>query len=121
VADRDLADCQVSGLSADARLNIAYHAVLQAAHVALAAAGYRVPKGESSHYRALQSLAYTVGLGKELVGRLDDFRKKRNLGSYETVGTISDQEAGEMLQTAKALRKQVETWLRKEHPGLLKG
>jgi hypothetical protein len=41
VVDRDLADCRISGLSADWRLNIAYNAALQAATAALAAAGYR--------------------------------------------------------------------------------
>ncbi len=44
VADRDLRDCQVRGLSADWRLNIAYNAALQIATVALAAAGYRAAK-----------------------------------------------------------------------------
>jgi len=39
VVDRDLADCRVSGLSPDWRLNIAFNAALQAATAALAAAG----------------------------------------------------------------------------------
>ncbi len=41
VADRDLANSQVSGLSPDWQLNIAYNAALQLATAALAAAGYR--------------------------------------------------------------------------------
>ena len=40
VADRDLRDCQVQGLSDDARLAIAYNAALQCAVAALAACGY---------------------------------------------------------------------------------
>ena len=39
VAERDLADCGVPGLSADWRLNISYNAALQLATAALAAAG----------------------------------------------------------------------------------
>ena len=46
--ERDLADCQAAGLSADWRLNIAYNAALQAATIALAASGYRAGRG--SHH-----------------------------------------------------------------------
>jgi len=41
VVQRDLADSQTPGLSADWRLNIAYNAALQAATAALTAEGYR--------------------------------------------------------------------------------
>src|SRR5437762_13530536 len=82
VADRDLADCQVSGLSADWRLNFAYNAALQSATAALAAAGYRAGR-DAHHYRAIQSLALTVGIDRTLVGQLEQFRKKRNIGRYE--------------------------------------
>ena len=41
IADRDLADCRVQGLSPEWRLNIAYNAALQASTAALAACGYR--------------------------------------------------------------------------------
>ena len=45
VVERDLADSDAEGLSADWRMNIAYNAALQAATVALAAAGYRTAGG----------------------------------------------------------------------------
>jgi hypothetical protein len=54
VADRDLTDCQVAGLSPDRRLNISYNAALQVAAAALAAAGYRASR-EAHHYRVIQS------------------------------------------------------------------
>ena len=53
VADRDLTDCQVSGLSSEWRLNIAYNAALQSATAALAASGYRAAR-EAHHYRVIQ-------------------------------------------------------------------
>ncbi len=62
IADRDLADCQVQGLSPDWRLNIAYNAALQASTAALAACGYRAAR-EAHHYRVIQSLALTIGAG----------------------------------------------------------
>ena len=44
VTDRDLADCQIPGLSTDGRFGIAYAAALQAATAALAASGYRASR-----------------------------------------------------------------------------
>lgn len=120
VADRDLADCQVSGLSADWRLNIAYNAALQSATAALAAAGYRAGR-EAHHYRVIQSLALTVGADRALVAQLEQFRKKRNIGGYERAGTVSDQEAAEMIDLARRLRRNVEEWLQAEHLDLLSG
>jgi hypothetical protein len=119
VADRDLHDCRADGLSPDWRLNIAYNAALQSATAALAAAGYR-PAREAHHYRGIQSLAHTIGADKALVAQFDAFRKKRNISGYERMGMISDKEADEMFSLAKALRKDIEAWLRAKHPGLMK-
>ena len=81
VADRDLQDCKVSGLSADWRLNIAYNAALQSATAALAACGYRAVR-EAHHFRVIQSLGYTIDLPPAVVTQFDFFRKKRNIGGY---------------------------------------
>jgi hypothetical protein len=118
LVDRDLADCQLSELSLDWRLNIAYNAALQAATAALAVAGYRAAR-ESHHYRIIQSLAYTIGAPAGLIAQFDQFRKKRNIGGYERAGTTSDQEAKEMFFLAKNIRSDVETWLNQTHPGLM--
>lgn len=118
MADRDLAQCQTPNLSPDWQLNIAYNAALQAATAALAAAGYRAMR-EAHHYRVIQSLAYTIKTDKNLINRLDKFRKKRNIGSYERAGAISEHEAKEMIALAKDLRDQVMAWLKKNHPELL--
>lgn len=118
VADRDLVDCRAAGLSSDWRLNIAYNAGLQAATAALAAAGFRAGR-EAHHYRVIQSLAYTVGADAVLVARFDAFRKKRNIGGYERVGTVSDAEACEMIAFAEELRARVNHWIGVEHPDLL--
>jgi HEPN domain-containing protein len=117
VADRDLVQCQVSGLSPDWRLSIAYNAALQLVTAALAAAGYRASK-EAHHYRAIQSLAYTLKADKQLIAQLDRFRKKRNITGYERAGVVSEQEAREIFSLAKNLRDEVEKWLRSNHPDL---
>ncbi|OGL59638.1 MAG: hypothetical protein A3J27_15070 [Candidatus Tectomicrobia bacterium RIFCSPLOWO2_12_FULL_69_37] len=118
VADRDLADCQTPGLSPDWRLNIAYNAAIQVAAAALAASGFR-PSREAHHYRVIQSLAHTIGAEARLIVQLDQFRKKRNVGEYERAGAVSEREAEEMAALARVFRRDVERWLRAQHPGLL--
>ena len=118
IADRDLADCQVQGLSPDWRLNIAYNAALQAATAALAACGYRAAR-EAHHYRVIQSLALTIGADTTLVRQFELFRKKRNIGGYERAGTVSDQEAKEMIALAERIRREVLDCLKSNHPELL--
>lgn len=118
VADRDLRECQIRGLSADWRLAIAYNAALQAATAALAAAGYRAAR-DSHHYRVIDSLGLTIRAAPKLIQRFDAFRKKRNISSYERSGAVSDAEAEEMIALAKTLRRDVEQWIRAHHPQLL--
>lgn len=115
--DRDLSACRTPRLDTDWRFNIAYNAALQAATAALAAAGYRATR-EMHHYRVIQSLAFTIGADAVVLDLLDRFRKKRNIGTYERTGIISDHEASEMLALAEKLRASVLAWLRRDHPDL---
>lgn len=118
LADRDLKDSRAEGLTADWKLNIAYNSALQTATAALLACGYRASR-EMHHYRVVGSLAYTIGANKDLINKLDKFRKKRNISDYEIAGAVSEGEAKEMFQLAKELRKEVETWLGKMHSNLV--
>lgn len=117
VADRDLKECQVEGLSPDWQLAIAYNAALQVAVAALAVSGYRASR-ESHHFRAIQSLKHTIGLDSASIDLFDSFRKKRNIGGYERAGTVSEQEAKEMVALAQKLRIDIEKWLRLNYPDL---
>jgi len=119
VVDRDLADCAAEGLSADWRMNIAYNAALQAATVALAAAGYRASR-DQHHYRIIQSLRDTVGTDASTVNTFDTFRKKRNTAGYDRAGLVSDADAKAMRDLAQRLKADVVQWLKKHHPELLK-
>ena len=118
VADRDLDDCRLPGLSPDWRLGIAYNAALQSAAAALAVSGYRAAR-DAHHYRVIQSLAYTIGFQPEQILVLDRIRKKRNIGGYERTGAVSDKEATEAIELAQDLRRNVEDWILKEHPGII--
>ncbi|MFO7774148.1 MAG: hypothetical protein R6V59_09545 [Dehalococcoidia bacterium] len=118
IADRDITDSQAEGISTDTRLGLAYNAALQLAVAALAATGYRAGRG-AHHYRAIQSLAFTVGASADLIDQLDSFRKKRNISDYERAGAVSQHEATEMLALAKTLREMVAAWLKNNHPELI--
>ena len=118
VADRDLADAIVPGLSTDGRLSIAYNAALQLAAAALAAAGYRVSR-EGHPYRLIQSLHLTIGAPPAVVDQLDLMRRKRNMADYQQAGRILDLEAAAMHDVAVRLREIVVAWLSKEHPEML--
>jgi hypothetical protein len=118
IADRDLRECQAAGLSPDWRLAIAYNSALGSATAALSAAGFRTTR-DGQHYRIIQSLAYTIGAGADMIARLDGFRKKRNISDYEQSGAVSSQEANEIFILARMLRKSVGDWLKNNHPKLL--
>jgi len=86
--------------------------------VALYACGFRASR-EAHHLRVIQSLKFTVGVDKEIIGQLDQFRKKRNISDYELAGQVSDSEASEMLELAVFLRDMVKEWLKENHPELI--
>ncbi len=118
IADRDIIQSQIQGLDNDTRLSTAYNAALQCCAAALAATGFRASR-EAHHYRLVQSLKYTLNIDASIVRLLDDFRKKRNISDYERAGTVSQQEATEMIGLARNLRKLTEQLIVKSHPELL--
>ena len=118
VADRDLADADVRALSIEGRFQMAYGAALTAALAALTASGFR-PARESHHHRVIQSLSLTIGADAATVDTFDAFRKKRNASGYERINVVTEHECMEMIALALNLRRDVEAWLRKNHPALL--
>src|SRR6516225_7706497 len=52
---------------------------------------------------------------KKLIPMLDKLRKKRNIGSYDDFGLVSQGEADHCGKTAVRVRKEVEEWIRKNH------
>jgi len=117
VADRALKDCEIPELSNEGKLNMGHNAALQSSAAALAAAGYRASR-EGYHYYVIQSLSFTLQLEGRIIRRLDKLRRKRNVSDYERTGTVTEQEAEEMIALAKQLRDDVEQWLRAHYPRL---
>ena len=117
VADRNLADGAIEGVSADARVGFAHAASLAAANAALAAAGYRAGR-ERHHERLIDSLGHTVGADGKTIKRLHAQRTSRNAMTYERIGTVTGQEALDALVHARHLTDRVRAWLIAEHPEL---
>jgi hypothetical protein len=81
----------------------------------LRAAGYRVVRGGSEHYRTIEALEFSIDPQRKMVPTLDALRKKRNVGSYEDYGLVSQGEADRCGKMAIRVRKEIEEWIRKNH------
>lgn len=106
-------------LSADVQLGLAYDAIRACGTAALRAAGYRVTKGNNEHYRTIDALEFSIDPQKKLIPVLDKLRKKRNVSSYDDYGSVSEGEADQCGKMAVRIRKEVEEWIRKNHPDKL--
>jgi hypothetical protein len=119
LVDRDLSDAAREEVSTDWRFNIAYNAGLQLATVALYVAGYRAGRGQSKHYRVIQALPLVMGERfSGISAYLDNCRRKRNVSEYDTIGTISEKEAADLLRTVLELKVEVLKWLQQGYPEL---
>ena len=120
LADRNLADAGIRGLSAEGRFQFAYDAALAMATAALHAAGYRTNSNIPGHHAVtVESLQRTIGVDATLVRKLDAFRRKRNRVSYDAPAAVSAKEAADMLALAAQLRRDVEAWMRTKHATLM--
>jgi hypothetical protein len=118
LADRRLADYQkaVSAkLSPDVQLGLAYDAIRVCGTAALRAAGYRVIRGNNEHYRTIEALEFSIDPERKIIPTLDKLRKKRNTGSYDDFGLVSQGEADACGKMAVRMRKEVDDWIQKNH------
>lgn len=75
------------------QLDLAYDAARASARTALRAAGYRVVRGGSEHYRTIEALEFSIDPEKKIIRTLDTLRRKRNTGAYDDYGLVSQGEA----------------------------
>jgi hypothetical protein len=120
VVDREIADASVEALSDEGRFEHAYDAALQLCVIPLRSSGYRVPKGESLHKRAIDPLRYTLGESyAETSVCLERYSRARGRLVYEQIGVVTRQDVEELLSLVRQLRADVIEWLRAMHPELL--
>ena len=119
IVARCMNDAAVEGISDDLRFYTTFNAVLALANTALRASGYRTTNQQGHHTRTIETLEYSIGADLKLTRKLLAFSKKRNIASYDSAGSISNQELKDILITTEELRHTVESWLRTVHPELL--
>jgi hypothetical protein len=118
-AQRNLADAQLQGLSAENRFDAAYKTIMQLAMLALNANGYRTLTSKPGHHQtALQSLALTVGFAQPKIILLDALRKQRNLTDYSG-DLVADATVAECVLSAQELLTHVRAWLQTAWPDLI--
>lgn len=119
VADREIADAGLLEISTEGRFDHAYEAVRNLCEVVVYASGYALSR-DRKHERAIQSLKFTLsGRAAEKIDYLDRCRLLRHKTHYERADVIQASEANKLLDTAKWLRDEVQSWLQKEHPNLI--
>lgn len=120
IADARLEDyCKAvkAMLSSDVQLGLAYDVMRASATAALRATGYRVARGGGNeHYRTIDALEFSIDPERKMIPKLDALRRKRNTGAYDDYGLVSQGESDLAGRLAIQVRKEVEEWIRKNHP-----
>ena len=79
------------------------------------AAGYRVIRGNNEHYRTIEALEFSIDPERKIIPTLDKLRRKRNVGSYDDYGLVSQGEADACGKMGVRMRKDVEGWIHKNY------
>lgn len=120
VAERELNDASLAGISPDGRFDHAYSAIRTLAKIALHACGYTVPRGAREHEHTIESLKFT--LGGEWVDEVDYFdrcRRMRHQSQYDHSGVAQEKDANDLRDAAGRLHDALREWLRSDHPDLI--
>ncbi len=119
IAEREISDASLDGMSADGRLDRAYSAVRSLCDAALRASGFAAAKGTRQHERVIESLRFTLGDSwADDADYFDRCRRMRHGTLYDSAGTTRPEDARELLETARRLHKAVREWLAQHHPDL---
>lgn len=86
----------------DVAHNTAYNAVLQAARALMFAKGYR-PMSQEHHVAVVSFMqaVYAAKIGADLIKAFDNARKRRNESWYDRAGSISPEQAAELVRNAE--------------------
>ncbi len=119
IAKRDLNDASLQDLSTDRRFLIAYEGALTLATIPLYCAGYET-YGRGHHWLTFRILPDVMGKEySDLAEYFDQCRTKRNVGTYDRGGQISESEVNELLSEVKSFQEDVMDWLKRNHTNLI--
>ena len=118
IVNRDLADADIPGLSADRRFITAYNAGLQLTTIVLRLSGFRTNPNKTGHHRiSIDALSEIFGQElQDLANYFNACRIKRNICDYTSSGEVSDTEAAEMIKEVKKFKAFVMKWIKNSHP-----
>jgi uncharacterized protein (UPF0332 family) len=120
LAQRNLQDAAIPGLSSDGRFSMAYNAARALATIAIRASGYRVKQTGGAHYNTFLALPVAMGASFEtLAAYLNSCRQTRNELNYGAASVVSKSDATELLEKASEFLESLEEWLRTSHPSLI--
>jgi hypothetical protein len=116
VAERDIKDACLTGLSDDRAFATAYNAGLQLCTIIMAAEGYRT-RG-SNHHRTTFDFVEESGIKaiSEMAGVFDKFRRKRNDIDYDRTMVVSEKEKKEIISIVTQLKNLIKEWLKNKMP-----
>lgn len=118
LAERELTDAAVPGLSSDGSFEHAYSAALALATVVVRAEGRRV-HGADHHRLTFDALGELAGGRWDRLARfLQHCRGRRNRAVYDMPGAASAAEAHELRDEVTGMRDEVRQWLAEAHPDL---
>jgi hypothetical protein len=118
MVNRDLKDAE-QDISSDRKFGIAYSAALRLFTVLLYAEGYRAERIQH-HYRTIQALPLILGEKRKADAQyLDTCRTKRNIVEYDYMGSVTEDDAKELIEFSKELKKEVIDWLMAKHSELV--
>lgn len=114
---RDLADASIEALSDDRRFATAYNAALQISKIIIAVSGYRLSRGQSSHYNSFETVKTAIR-DQEIYTLWDYFdtcRRKRNHIDYDGSDVVTNTETIEIIKNTTRYLEIAEKWITAEH------
>jgi len=121
VAQRELADAAVVGISSDGSFEHAYAAALTLATAALRADGHRI-HGPDHHRQTFDGLRSIAGeQWRDAADYFQQCRKRRNVSAYDQVGTVSTAEATDLRKSVAEFAAELRVWLKEAHPEIAPG
>ncbi len=123
-ADQKLHDCVLisdSEISTDTYQSVVFNAAILLMKAVLRASGYQTTK-ETSHGHDLlvKCLGLTMDTRGKYSGVLDTARRIRQRTTYVAIGDAAREEIDDLLILVKALRADVEKYIRRHYPSLIK-
>lgn len=98
-----------------------YYAAIPCSKASLLALGYRTTKEtEGGHDLLFRALGFSVDFKGRYYSALSAARKTRQQTTYDAVANLDRSHINKFLELVGNLREEVEKWIRKKYPNLLK-